>query len=113
MAPPDVTLWWVAAGHRPAVAEAVDRLGHLQLHGPSAHAFTFREAYDPWGQALSQRQRADECPALQPFAKESSCTAIRQSSRRGIVPRLMSARSWTVLNSLRRMWRLATRASTA
>lgn len=58
-----VALWWVPAGHRPTVAEAVERLEHLQSHGPSAHAFTFRESFDPSGQALRQRQRADECPA--------------------------------------------------
>jgi hypothetical protein len=58
-----VALWWVPVGHRPAVAEAVERLAHLQSHGPSAYAFTFREAYDPWGQALGEGLPADECPA--------------------------------------------------
>jgi hypothetical protein len=56
-------LWWVPAGHRPPVAEAVDRLAHLQSNGPSGYAFTFREAYDPWGQVLAQGSAADECPA--------------------------------------------------
>ena len=31
-----VALWWVPAGHRPSVAEAVDRLAHLEAHGPTA-----------------------------------------------------------------------------
>jgi hypothetical protein len=58
-----VSLWWVPAGHRPTVAEAVERLEYLQSHGPSAYAFTFREPYDPWGQVHRRRQRADQCPA--------------------------------------------------
>ena len=58
-----VALWWVPVGHRPAVAEAVERLAHVQSHGPSGYAFTFREAYDPWGQALEETSPADECPA--------------------------------------------------
>jgi hypothetical protein len=58
-----VALWWVPVGHRPSVAEAVDRLAHIQADGPGAYAFTFREAYDPWGQPLGQGSWADECPA--------------------------------------------------
>src|SRR5215213_2544125 len=30
-----LALWWVPAGHRPTVEEAVSRLGHLQAHGPT------------------------------------------------------------------------------
>jgi hypothetical protein len=56
-------LWWVPSGHRPSVAEAAERLRHLQSHGPTARAFTFREPYDPWGHALREREPADECPA--------------------------------------------------
>jgi len=37
-------LWWVPDGHRPSVAEAVERLDHLRTHGPTEHSFTFREA---------------------------------------------------------------------
>ena len=32
-------MWWVPAGHRPTVEEAVERLEHLKTHGPSDHAF--------------------------------------------------------------------------
>ncbi|TMK04940.1 MAG: DUF3291 domain-containing protein [Alphaproteobacteria bacterium] len=32
-------MWWVTAGHRPTVQEAIERLGHLQQHGPSDYAF--------------------------------------------------------------------------
>jgi hypothetical protein len=39
-------LWWVEDGHRPTVAEALERLDHLRAHGPTDHAFTFREARD-------------------------------------------------------------------
>jgi|RhiMetdeSRZDD1v2_1073273.scaffolds.fasta_scaffold563693_4 hypothetical protein len=58
-----LALWWVPAGHRPSVAEAVERLGHLQAHGPSGHAFSFREPYDPWGREIAEASQADECPA--------------------------------------------------
>jgi hypothetical protein len=40
-----VTLWWVPAGHRPPVAEAVARLAHLEQHGPTAFAFTFAQPF--------------------------------------------------------------------
>jgi len=40
-----LALWWVPAGHRPTPAEAVEQLAHLQRHGPSARAFTFRELF--------------------------------------------------------------------
>jgi len=46
-----LALWWVPAGHRPTEAEAVERLDHLRLHGPTAHAFTFRHRFDPPGAA--------------------------------------------------------------
>jgi hypothetical protein len=39
-------LWWVEAGVRPTVTEAIERLQHLRVHGPTPHAFTFREARD-------------------------------------------------------------------
>jgi hypothetical protein len=55
-------LWWVPAGHRPSVAEAVERLEQLQAHGPGPHAFTFREPFDPWGEPLRQGRPADDCP---------------------------------------------------
>jgi hypothetical protein len=42
---PILALWWVPAGHIPTVTEALDRLEHLKLHGPTAHAFTFRQPF--------------------------------------------------------------------
>jgi len=36
-----LALWWVAPGHVPTVAEAKERLAHLQRHGESEFAFSF------------------------------------------------------------------------
>jgi hypothetical protein len=36
---PTLVLWWVTAGHRPTLEEAVARLDHLRAHGPSDFAF--------------------------------------------------------------------------
>ena len=36
---PYFVMWWVPRGHRPTVAEALARLDHLKLHGPSDYAF--------------------------------------------------------------------------
>ena len=36
-------LWWVPAGHRPSVQEAIDRLEHLKARGPSEHAFGWQD----------------------------------------------------------------------
>ncbi len=32
-------MWWVPAGHRPTLEEALARLAHLQEHGDTDHAF--------------------------------------------------------------------------
>jgi heme-degrading monooxygenase HmoA len=42
-----VALWWVPAGHRPGVDEAKKRLAHLDEHGPSQFAFTFKSVLPP------------------------------------------------------------------
>lgn len=36
---PTLVMWWIPAGHRPDLAEAVARLDHLRAHGPSDFAF--------------------------------------------------------------------------
>jgi heme-degrading monooxygenase HmoA len=41
-----LVLWWFPAGDRPTVADAMDRLHHLRVHGPTAKAFTLRERFD-------------------------------------------------------------------
>jgi hypothetical protein len=42
-----LALWWVPEGHAPTVPEALERLEHLQAHGPSAYAFTFKQRFEP------------------------------------------------------------------
>jgi len=42
---PHLVLWWCPAGARPTVDEAQARLEHLADHGPSAHAFTFKDRF--------------------------------------------------------------------
>jgi hypothetical protein len=37
-----MAMWWVPAGHVPAIDEAKQRLAHLEQHGPSPFAFTFK-----------------------------------------------------------------------
>lgn len=39
-------LWWVPTGHQPTAVEAKDRLDMLQANGPTANAFTFKQAFD-------------------------------------------------------------------
>ncbi|WP_425824971.1 DUF3291 domain-containing protein [Streptomyces fractus] len=45
MAEAHQALWWVPAGHRPSVAEAMERVALVREHGPGAEAFTFRAPY--------------------------------------------------------------------
>lgn len=42
-------MWWIDADLRPTVDEALDRLRHLRLHGPTPHAFSLRRQFDPEG----------------------------------------------------------------
>jgi len=59
-----IVMWWVPAGHRPTVDEAIDRLEHLRRHGPTAHAFTFQRRFPaPEGGRVPLAPLADECPA--------------------------------------------------
>ena len=60
-----LALWWVPEGHQPTVAEAVAKLEHLRLHGPSAEAFTFGEAFSA----------PDAQNAGAPFSFKDSCPA--------------------------------------
>lgn len=46
---PSSALWWVPAGHRPTVDEALARLRHLRVYGPSPRAFSLRRRFDPNG----------------------------------------------------------------
>ena len=40
-------LWWVPAGHRPGIDEARKRLDHLEKHGLTEFAFTFKTTFQP------------------------------------------------------------------
>lgn len=60
-----VVLWWVPQGHRPGIAEAIERLEWLRARGPTAAAFTFRQPF-PAPDATDEvagRDFGDICPA--------------------------------------------------
>lgn len=40
-----VALWWIPANEQPTPDDAKARLEHLNLHGPTAHAFTFARSF--------------------------------------------------------------------
>ena len=40
-----MVLWWVPADHPPSVGEAQARLAHLERHGPTPYAFTFKARF--------------------------------------------------------------------
>jgi len=42
-----IALWWVPAGHIPGIDEAKKRIAHLDLHGPTEFAFTFKKTFPP------------------------------------------------------------------
>jgi len=48
---PPYVIWWVAPGHTPDWAEAIDRHRCLHIDGPGRDAFNFSTAFDPDGQA--------------------------------------------------------------
>ena len=64
MAEAHAVLWWVAAGHRPTVAEARERLDHLRAHGAGPSAFTFKQSYPPPDVQHAERAilAEDACP---------------------------------------------------
>jgi hypothetical protein len=62
---PFLVLWWVPAGHRPTVAEAMVRLELLRAKGPTPEAFTFRHPFPTPDVVRGQVEAPfeDECPA--------------------------------------------------
>jgi hypothetical protein len=52
---PYFVMWWVPAGHRPTIEEAVARLDHLKLHGHTEHAFGWEHV------ASARRWRSARC----------------------------------------------------
>ena len=39
---PYFVMWWVPAGHRPTIEEAIARLDHLKSHGSTEYAFDWQ-----------------------------------------------------------------------
>jgi len=63
-----LALWWVPAGHKPTVAEAVSRVEHLRQFGPTPEAFTFKQLFPPPDAADASAEHTpisfeDPCPA--------------------------------------------------
>lgn len=46
-----IVLWWTPVGRRPGMDEAKQRLAHLEAHGPTPYAFTFRQHFPATGDA--------------------------------------------------------------
>lgn len=40
-----MAMWWIERGHVPTVAEALERLHYLQMHGESEFAFSFASLF--------------------------------------------------------------------
>jgi hypothetical protein len=55
-----LALWWIPEGHIPSVQEAQERLLHLEAHGPSPYAFTFKRRFTPDGAPGTPRPGASE-----------------------------------------------------
>ncbi len=45
MSTPILVMWWIEAGHIPDVEEAKQKLQHLEKHGPTPLAFTFKQRF--------------------------------------------------------------------
>lgn len=43
---PSAVLWWVEEGEIPSLKHGLERLEHLREHGPTPHAFTFKDFYE-------------------------------------------------------------------
>ena len=56
---PNVVLWWLPAGTRPDVTDALARLRRLAELGPTAEAFTFKERFAPPETVESETVLAD------------------------------------------------------
>ena len=56
-------LWWVPAGHRPTIPEAIARLELLRARGPTPDAFTFRDPFPAPDEESLGEIPFDQCPA--------------------------------------------------
>lgn len=45
MSAPHLAMWWVPVGHTPTLEEAKQRLAHIEQHGETAFAFTFKNLF--------------------------------------------------------------------
>ncbi len=45
MEKPNYCLWWIPAGHIPAVSEGRERLEHYQIHGATPYSFWFHKQF--------------------------------------------------------------------
>ena len=63
---PITVLWWVPAGHIPSIDEAKKRLAHLQEHGPTPFAFSFRTIFPPDEEVVAATDWSafEPCPAV-------------------------------------------------
>jgi hypothetical protein len=59
-----LALWWVPVGHQPSIDEAKKRLDHLDKHGPTQFAFTFKTIFQP----DEQFQQSIDWSSFQPCA---------------------------------------------
>jgi hypothetical protein len=57
-----LAMWWIEAGAIPTVPEAVARLELLRGLGPTAEAFTFRQAFATPGEAPDRAEPASTLP---------------------------------------------------
>ena len=59
MTTPFMCLWWIPAGHIPTVQEAKERLHHIEAHGETPFAFTFKHAFPAPDEFSPQRTQRD------------------------------------------------------
>jgi len=89
-----VVLWWVPAGHRPGIEEAIEKLELLRATGPSESAFTFKKAFlRPTPRRIAFRSRSATS------ARPRDSQPIGPEARTPACPRRPSIRQ---LTSLRR-----------
>ena len=61
-ATPHMALWWIPAGTIPTLQEGKDRLDLVTAHGPTPHAFTFRQPFAADGRPMGRDARPLEPP---------------------------------------------------
>jgi heme-degrading monooxygenase HmoA len=63
---PITVLWWVPAGYIPSLDEAKKRLAHLEEHGPSPFAFSWRTPFPPDQEVMQATDWSafEPCPAV-------------------------------------------------